>query len=147
MLNIFSTLFLNRQCDLFIDLIVRKYLSMCIMPGKQNKTRNPALEVCVHVMKNASSGCSHGGAYLDLTLSLSTSKVSGSGSWEHPSPSSPGGFVFQGLLQTCTVRWLFDDPCTQKAVIKRNKYMEQLQWDTVGTSCDVGCPFAIESYG
>lgn len=75
------------------------------------------------------------GVQLHLNWSLSTNKVSGSGGQEHLSPSSESGFVlFLRLLQACRVTWLFDACETQKAVTKRKKDRDQLEWDTEGTS-------------
>lgn len=75
------------------------------------------------------------GVQLHLNSSLSADKVSGGGGQEHLSPSSESGFVFfLRLLQACRVTWLFDACETQKAVTKRKKDLDQLEWDTEGTS-------------
>lgn len=75
------------------------------------------------------------GVQLHLNSSLSADKVSGGGGQEHLSPSSERGFVFfLRLLQACRVTWLFDACETQKAVTKRKKDLDQLEWDTEGTS-------------
>lgn len=73
---------------MFIDLIWQKvpvqYAEM-YHPRKTEQNQTPALWVHIYVMKNASSVFSRRGAHLELTLFLSASRISGHGSWEHPS--------------------------------------------------------------